>query len=379
MTLHGMWKGWSFMVNNKQRKIVLGFLAIAVVILIILLITQTGRKQEDDTVKIGFILSGSISEEGWNGMHYESAVKACQQLDAELLVKENVKEFTGECEIAIRELIQDGAKMIILSSYGYSEEVLDVVREYPDIVFYGNSSEYHEDNMTSYFVRMYQVRYLSGILAGMQTETNKIGYVAAMANNEVNRGISAFALGVKRVNPEAEVIVAWTGSWDDEAKEIEAANCLIDFSGVDVLTYHQNQAYVVRAAEEKEIYSIAYHEVPQDVSDYCLTTVMCDWSKVYQEVIGEFLRGKGNSIENFWIGIEKDAVCLSEYSTMVSEDAIKEIVKAQTEMHGGESVFSGVIYDREGNLRCAENEIISDEILLEKFDWYAEGVEFYEE
>ena len=91
MTLHGMWKGWSFMVNNKQRKIVLGFLAIAVVILIILLITQTGRKQEDDTVKIGFILSGSISEEGWNGMQYESAVKACQQLDAELLVKENVK------------------------------------------------------------------------------------------------------------------------------------------------------------------------------------------------------------------------------------------------------------------------------------------------
>ena len=48
-------------------------------------------------------------------------------------------------------------------------------------------------------------------------------------------------------------------------------------------------------------------------------------------------------------------------------------------MLAGKDVFSGVIYDNEGNLRCKENQAIRDEILLEQFDWYPEGVEFYEE
>ena len=367
------------MSQNKKLQIILMLIGsfVLAVILILILIPEKGK--DIQTAKIGFILSGSVNETGWNGMHYNGVKSASEKLNVELLIKENVAEFKGECKEAVKELADEGASMILLSSYNYSEEVKELVKEYPNIAFYANSFEYQDENMTSYFVRMYQARYLSGIIAGLQTTTNKVGYVAAMANNEVNRGISAFTLGVRSVNPEASVIVAWTGTWDDEEIEKKAACDLIEKVGVDIITYHQNQAYVIEVADEKGVMSIGYHQAFDQFSDNYLTSVVCDWEVVYEELIQDFLRGKGNEIDHFWIGITKDAVGLSNYSSKVSKEAIRVIEKIKEEMKKASVVFVGPIYDREGNLRCGEKELISDEVLLEQFDWYVEGVEFYEE
>lgn len=362
--------------NNKTIFSLIG--AACIVAVILLMISLAGKKIEQESVRVGVIMSGGIEETGWNGMHYNGLKQASDKLGIELLIEEHVKEFSGECTEAIEELVEQGAEMIILTSYNYSEEAKELVKEYPQIVFYVNSSEHHDTNMTSYFVRMYQARYLSGIIAGMKTEGNQIGYVAAMPNNEVNRGINAFTLGVKRVNPEAQVVVTYTGEWDNKEKEMEAANNLIQEEQVDVITYHQNQPNVVEAAEQAGIYSIAYHETMKESSANNLTTVQCSWELVYEAILREFMVGKSNIQDNYWIGLEAEAVGLSEYSELVSEDIKKEIEAAKNEILAGKDVFSGIIYDTEGSLRCDEKEFISDENLLEHMDWYVEGVRFYE-
>ncbi len=384
MNLTGMWKVLKLqekkenkMRINRTHKAVLSVIGVFAIAAILALIFFLGKNEENETVKAGFIMSGSMQEAGWNSMHYQGIKKACEELGAELLVKENVKEFSGQCEKALRELAEEGAQIIFLSSYGYSEEVHEVVKEYPEIVFYANSSEYHEKNMTSYFVRMYQARYLAGIIAGMQTKSGHIGYVAAMPNNEVNRGINAFTLGVKKVRPDAKVIVAWTGSWDDAEKETAAAEALIQHKQADVLTCHQNQNYVIEAAEAAGIDSIGYHMAVEGLSDHYLTAVVCNWQMVYQQIIREMLQGKANSETNYWIGLEKEAVGLSEYSDRVSREQREAVENAAEEIKKGRDIFSGEIYDTQGTLRCGENEAVSDEMLLEQFDWYVESVEFY--
>ena len=208
--------------SKKGKLLIIG--AISILSIIIFLILSVGNAKESKQTKIGFIMSGGIEDTGWNGNHYNGIKEACEKLDAELLVKEEIKEFAGTCEGAICELAEEGAEMIFLSSYGYNEEVHEIVTEYPEIVFYGNCPEFQEKNLTHYFTRMYQARYLSGIIAGMMTKTNQIGYVAAMSNHEVNRGISAFTLGVRRVNPNAKVLVTWTGDWDNKEQETIATN-----------------------------------------------------------------------------------------------------------------------------------------------------------
>jgi len=262
---------------RKNRTIWLSILLVILTIGLCVILFMPNENQTGATLTVGFIQTGEINDDGWNGEHYRAVKQACEKQGVELIVRENIDEMSGECEQAIRELVDLGADMIILNSYNYGVEVSDVIEEYDGIAFYGISSEYRGKNMSAYFVRMYQARYLAGIVAGMQSENGKIGYVAAMPNNEVNRGISAFALGVRSVAPEAEVIVTWTGAWDDEAKETEAVKQLVENEQIDTVTYHQNQEYVIRAAEELGILSIGYHEYFEGYSERYLTAAVSDW------------------------------------------------------------------------------------------------------
>lgn len=365
--------------NDKLRLKAI-ILVIAVFIgLIAAFAVLTGFLSESDERKIGFVMTGSVDEQGWNGMNYDGIKAVCDDFGIELLIKENIPEGENLCSGAIAELAADGAEMIILSSYGYPEEVRDIIGNYPEIAFYGNSAEYYEDNMTSYFGRMYQARYLSGIIAGMQTESDIIGYVAAMPNSEVNRGINAFTLGVRRVNPEAAVVVVWTDTWNDEGKEMEAAYSLIENAGADLLAYHQNQPYVIDAAEELGVYSIGYNEAFDGYSEKHLTAAVWNWELLYKDIVKDFMQGKANLVQHHWCGIETGAVGLSEYSSLVSEEARSEVEKAKAEILSGNDVFSGEIYDNNGVLRCGIDEVISDSFLMSEFDWYVEGVSFYEE
>ena len=365
----------------KSKKILkISFLIVILVIAATMvgMFVFTGKNKEEK-LKIGFVMSGSVDEQGWNGLHYQGIKEACDELDVELIIKDNIAENSGQCQEAISELAKKDVDIIILSSYGYAAEVYDLVKEYPDITFYSESFDYYGDNLNCYFARVYQARYLSGIIAGMQSESDAIGYVAAMSNSEVNRGINAFTLGVKRVNPDAKVVVAWSNSWDDAEEEKRLAQALIEDYNVDVLAYHQNQPNVVEVAEANGIYSIGYHEMPENVSEKYLTTVEFHWDFVYKELVLDYKRGKSDVVNTYWFGLDKDAVGLSELSSVISNDVAAEVEAAKQEIINGKQVFSGVIYDTDGALRCDEGESISDDILMTNMDWFVEGVEFYEE
>lgn len=364
--------------KNKWNSAIL--LALGALILIgIFVLIGTINWEKDETLKIGFIMTGEANDGGWNGMHYQGMKNACEEFGAKILLKENVLEGTGDCLEAIHELAKEGAELIILTSYGYPMEVKNVISEYPQIAFYAISAEYYADNMTSYFGRMYQARYLAGILAGMQTKTNQIGYVAAMANTEVNRGINAFTLGVKNVNPEATVHVYWSQSWDNQAKEEKAAEYLIEQKNVDLLTYHQNQHFVARVAEQAGIYSIGYNEAVSGLSEKYLAAAVWDWNTLYAEIVKEYLQGRANTVKKHWFGIDTGVIKLAQLSAAIPQETQILLEKELNEMKAGKAVFSGVIYDNTGRLRCAEGENISDRILLEKMDWYVDGVVEYGE
>ena len=80
----------------------------------------------------------------------------------------------------------------------------------------------------------------------------------------------------------------------------------------------------------------------------------------------------------YWVGIDENAVKLDDFSPDVSEKTREKVTESINKLMSGQDVFSGVIYDTDRNLRCKRNQTISDELLLEHFDWYVEGVEFYD-
>ncbi len=362
----------------KRRGIILTaayLLAIGIAVMLLMLITAVNEPEEK---KIGFIMTGSAASEH-NAANYEGIRAACKELGLELLVREQVPEFTGACAGAVQELAGEGADMIILSSPGYSEEMEPLLERYPQIAFYGIFANMDYRNLTGYSTRMYQARYLSGIIAGMYSKTGKIGFVSTTESSEACRNIDAFALGVRRVAPEAEVVVYWTGSGGETESARRAAGALIRDEGVDVITHHREQYAVVDAAEEAGVASIGYYNEVTAASDCYLTCAACNWKILYAELIREYMRGQSRSMAVDWLGLDAGAVGLTSYSPLVPQAAIDEVERAKAEILAGMDVFTNEIYDNEGRLRCGPGESMSDETLSSRIDWLAEGVRVYEE
>lgn len=175
--------------------------------------TKTETDVTKGKTKIGFLLNGICQDKSYGQSHYEGIEKVAEELNLEIVYRENIPE-NEECVQIIEELIEDGCKIIICNSFGLGEWELKAAEQHPEIYFFHATGTQTAHNLSTYFGRMYQVRYLSGIVAGLQTQTNEIGYVAAFPISEVNRGINAFTLGVKKVNPEATVYVKWSNSWN---------------------------------------------------------------------------------------------------------------------------------------------------------------------
>jgi len=351
---------------------------VTLLLVTIVLVMKFGSPEESEVRKIGFITTGDMSTTGWGSENYRGLRTACNSLGMELLARDQVPEFDGSCPQAVAELVEEGAEMIILSSGGYSEEMEPYFDQYPQVAFYGAFANMNVPNLIGYSSRMYEVRYLSGIIAGMTTKTGRIGFVSTMESPEACRGINAFAIGVRRVAPDAEVVVAWAGADSTEAEDREAARALISKERVDVITYNQGQHSVIDEAEKAGLASIGYYETAADVSDRYLTCAACNWDILYEQLIREHMRGRNRHVLSDWLGLDSNAVHLTEYSPLVSQEARDEVERAIDEILAGQPIFSGEIYDNNGTLRCGDGESMSDEYLMQKMYWLVEGVRVYE-
>ena len=350
------------------------------VVMTIIFVLMFGFEVADNSQpkKIGFVNIGSIDEEGWSKSHYEGLKSACNEFGMKLLVRENIAENTGQCPKAIQELIDEGASMIFLASYNYAPEAREIIEKHPEVEFATNSSEVKAKNITSYFARMYQGRYLTGVLAGMRTKSNVIGYVAAMPNSEVYRGINAFTLGVQRTNPNATVKVIWTGSWRDDEKEIECAQKLINNYKADVLTYHVDKATICRVADEMGVDFIGYNWKPENSSEHCITSITCRWNVFYKQILRIYLKSEIKNFKSFWLGVKQGVVELSSLSGSVTDEQRQKLGLIKQELLGDKPVFIGPIYDNKGVLRCNPGEAVSENVLLGNMSYLVRGVEIVE-
>jgi basic membrane protein A len=201
---------------------------------------------------------------------------------------ENVPEGP-EAERVIRDFAQKGYDLILTTSFGYMDPTITVAQEFPETWFVHISGYKTADNVSTVFGRMYQPRYLSGLVAGAATESNIIGYVAAFPIPEVIRGINAFALGVREVNPDAEVRVVWTNTWFGPPEEKEAAEALLA-EGADVIAQHQDTTEPQKAAADAGSVSIGYDsDMAAFVGDTVLTSPIWNWGVKYLDIVEQVM------------------------------------------------------------------------------------------
>ena len=148
---------------------------------IVLLIAVAGiflinEKNEDTDVtkektKVGFVLIGNCDDKSYSQSHYEGMKKTAVKLNLDVTYKEAVPTDERSKDV-MKELIDDGCEIIVCSSFDYGEEILEMAEAYPHIYFFHATGIRQSKNLATYFGRIYQFRYLSGMVAGRQTKTN---------------------------------------------------------------------------------------------------------------------------------------------------------------------------------------------------------------
>ncbi|MFP4343109.1 MAG: BMP family ABC transporter substrate-binding protein [Anaerolineales bacterium] len=334
----------------------------------------TEEVSAEEPFRVAFVYISPPGDLGWTYEHDQGRQRLAEALgdQVETTYIENVPEGPDAARV-IRDYAQQDYDMIFATSFGYMDPMFEVAEEFPDVLFEHCSGYKTRENMATYFGRMYQPRYLSGIVAGEMTESNIIGYVAAFPIPEVIRGINAFTRGVQSVNPDAEVRVVWTNTWYDPVVEREAAIGLLD-EGADIIAQHQDTTEPQKAAQERGVLSIGYDsDMRQFVGDTVLTSPVWRWGTYYIDTVNDAIEGTWES-HQFWGGLNEGIVALAEMSPQVPEDVRADVETERERITSGEwDVFCGPVVDQDGNVVVAEGECMSDEDML-NMEFFVEGV-----
>jgi basic membrane protein A and related proteins len=330
---------------------------------------------------VGFVYVGPKDDYGYNQAHAEGAAAVAKLPGVKVREEENVPE-TIAVQKTIESMVQlDGASLVFPTSFGYFDpHLIKMAEKFPTVPFFHCGGLYtegkHPKNAGSYFGYIDEAQYVAGVVAGLTSKTNKLGFIAAKPIPQVLRNINSFTLGARSVNPKATTAVVFTGDWSLPIKEAEAANSLAD-QGVDVLTMHvDSPKVVVETAEKRGIFVSGYHANQSTLAPKgYLTGAEWNWAKIYTDYVSmvreaktypHLLRG----------GLKEGFVKMSPYGAAVAEETKAKAEAAKMALTDGTLIiYKGPLKDNTGKVVIPEGTSRPQtDIELEKMDYLVEGV-----
>jgi basic membrane protein A len=329
-------------------------------------------------LKIGFVYVAPLADAGWVYQHDQGrkAVEAALGPEVQTTFVENVPEG-ADAERVIRDLAQQGNKLIFTPSFGYMEPTLKVAKDFPDVKFESITGYKTTPNVATANARYYEGRYLAGVAAGRMTKTHVAGYVAGFPIPEVLQGINAFTLGMRSVDPKAQVKVVWLDVWFDPPKERDAAMTLFN-QDVDVIAFHTGSTAVMAAAQERGKMAVAYHSDMRKVApDAQIVAVTHQWGGYYTQRARAVLDGSWKS-GNVWGGVKEGMIRAGDFGPKVPKAVQDEVLARQKDIAAGKlRPFAAVatdVRDNDGHVVIAKGSALGDEQIL-KMNWLVEGVQ----
>jgi len=317
----------------------------------------------EDELVVGFILIGSITDGGFTQAHYEGlrAMEAHFDGRVRAIFLESVPAGDSvQVRSAGENLIDMGARVVIGNSFGYMPVMEEMAADFPDVYFlHFSGNRANDTNFDNFFGAMEEPRFLTGMVAGLMTESNIIGYVGAHPFTEVQIGINAFALGVQYVNPDAVVNVIYINAWGDAVREREAAEALLD-GGADVIAQHTDSPGPIIAAAERGAFGIAYNlDKPDSAPEAYLTAPIWNHGVYYIYVIERILAGTFRPF-SFYGTMADGYIDIAPLTHLVPADVAERVMAKRELMLAGEfQPFSGEIFFADGRQLSAEGQTLT--------------------
>mgnify|MGYP005770008059 FL=1 len=320
-------------------------------------------------LKVGFVHYGTALTSDWTYAHDLGRLYLEDQMGTTLTTKVYDGIRTGDGSMAaIEQAVSEGCQVIFTTSPRFLNSSIRASIRYPEVKILNCSLNTYSGHLRTYYGRLYEAKFLVGMLAGILSGSGRIGYMADFPIFGTAASINAFALGVQMVDPEAKVYLSWSslkgGGGEQTLKD--AGVSLI--SGPDLLA----------PAHAPSPYGLYRTGEPGGIS---LASSIWHWGKFYHRILQTIVNGRwsrslpvsdGDSI-NYWWGISSgiiDVICSK--SIPARSRRLMELVKDQI-VNGSFQIFSGALYDQEGILRSPGAAELSPAQIIH-MDWLASNV-----
>jgi basic membrane protein A and related proteins len=338
--------------------------------------SQTKTAPLTPPLKVGVVYVAPLGDAGWVHQHEAARQALVAALGAQVQTTfvENVAEGP-DAERVIRDLARQGNQLIFTPSFGYMEPTLAVAKEFPGVKFESITGYKTAPNVAAANARYYEGRYLAGIAAGRMTRTNLAGYVAGFPIPEVLQGINAFTLGMRSVNPQAQVKVVWLNEWFNPGRERDAAMTLMN-QNADVMAFHTGSTAVMVAAQERGKLAVAYHSDMRKVApDAQIVAVTHQWGDYYTARAKAVLNGTWTS-GSVWGGVKAGMIRVGDFGSKVPKAVQAEVLARQKDIAQGKLHpfhAKDAVRDNQGREVIAPGKTLSDADIL-GMNWLVEGV-----
>jgi len=324
---------------------------------------------------IGALYVGSVNDAGYNQAMHDGLMEVQNNIPCVKIIEaENIWEGPA-AETTMETMIQEGASLIFATSFGHQEPAMNVAKKHPDVIFEHAGGWMMDANFANFYGKPPETFYLMGVAAGLMTQSNKLGFVAAMPLGWTLTFVNSFELGAQSVNPDAETIVTFTGSWSDRAKEAAATDALIN-QGVDVVTMHvDSPATVIQTAEARGVYSIGFQSLAaqQFAPEYWISGAGFTFGGLMTGMAQDVIDGKWEP-QFIRCGVADGCMAIAPFGPKVPQEVQDKFNAVLAELEGGTLVlFKGPIVDQDGTIRVPEGEVLSDED-MGNVDWFVKGV-----
>lgn len=384
-----------------------------VLALLVALVASIGVPQEapvqaqDDEFVFGLILVGPFDDHGWSEAHFDGGLYVEDNLENTRMVyidkfnPADSPELT--MEIAVEELVAEGAQLIIANSDDMKEDITAVAPNYPDVTFIHISGDgaltgEASENLGNIMGEMIYGKMMAGCAAALTTETGHISYVGPLINHETIRLVNSAYLGAQYCYENYRGMdatdltfeVTWIGFWFNipgvTLDPTEVANGFVD-NGADVLIsgIDTTEALVVagqRTAEGETVHAVPYDYIfsCEEAPDVCLGVPYFNWGPAYAATIQSIMDGTWEQSWDWnapdWEDINNpDTSAIGfEYGDALSEEAAASLdefigLLAMGAMgeEGGLNLYTGPLNYQDGTEFVADGEVATPEQI-----WYSE-------
>ncbi|MDE2370206.1 MAG: BMP family ABC transporter substrate-binding protein [Burkholderiales bacterium] len=327
-----------------------------------------------DPLKVGFIYLGPVGDFGWTWAHDKGRKAMVEAFKGQVVADyvENVKEDASAIPI-IKDLAQQGHKLIFTTSYGFMDQTIEVAKQFPGVRFEHCTGYKHADNVGTYNSRFHQGRAVEGTIAGMMSKTGVIGYLGSYKVPEVVMGVNAFTLAAQAQNPKITTKLIMIDSWFDPAKEAAAVQTLANL-GCDVVAQHTDSPAGLQVCEQRKVWCFGQGaDMARFAPKTQLTAIEDIWGPYYISRAKAMLDGSWKPDDAWW-GMKEGTVVISKYN-----NALPAHVRAAADKviagwkDGSYDIFAGEIKDQTGKVRVAKGQRMKDSEAL-VMDWYVQGV-----